>query len=182
MSSPARSARASAPTSACTVYETTGALERNPQKVGYWNIDTLGPTDQVDGTCTAHVFDIHEDEKVMTIAYYNGGVHVVDLSGLEGISLAGTQVAGEGMKQIGYYRIQNMDAWSAKTPEIAPDGSFHLYANDIARGLDVYEFDGAATPAKQGTWMGAAQAAKYFAGLPKVSVTERNALVCLLPR
>ena len=147
------------------VFETTGAMERNPQKVGYWNIDTLGPTDQVDGTCTAHVFDIHEDEKVMTIAYYNGGVHVVDLVGLTGISLAGQQVVGEGMKEIGYYRIQNMDSWSAKTPEIGDDGSFHLFANDIARGLDVYEFDGAAAEsAKKGTWMGAAQAAKYFAG------------------
>jgi hypothetical protein len=87
------------------------------------------------------------------------------------------------MRQIGYYRIQNMDAWSAKTPEIASDGSFHLFANDIARGLDVYKFNGsAATSAKSGTWMGAAQAARYFAGLPKVSVTERNALVCLLPQ
>ena len=165
------------------VFETTGAMEKSPQKVGYWNIDTLGPTDQVDGTCTAHVFDIHEDEKVMTIAYYNGGVHVVDLAGLTGISLAGQQVVGEGMKEIGYYRIQNMDAWSAKTPEIGDDGSFHLFANDIARGLDVYKFDGAAAEsAKKGTWMGAAQAAKYFAGLPKVSVTKRNALVCLLPQ
>ena len=119
----------------------------------------------------------------MTIAYYNGGVHVVDLAGLTGISLAGQQVVGEGMKEIGYYRIQGMDAWSAKTPEIAQDGSFHLYANDIARGLDVYRFDGAgATSSKTGTWMGAAQAAKYFAGLPRVSVTKRNALVCLLPR
>jgi hypothetical protein len=119
----------------------------------------------------------------MTIAYYNGGVHVVDLSGLTGISLAGQQVVGDGMKGIGHYRIQGMDAWSAKTPEIAPDGSFHLFANDIARGLDVYEFDGAAAePAEKGTWMGAAQAAKYFAGLPKVTVTRSNALVCLLPQ
>jgi hypothetical protein len=119
----------------------------------------------------------------MTIAYYNGGVHVVDLSGLEGISLAGSQVVGEGMRGIGYYRIQGMDAWSAKTPEIGSDGSFHLYANDIARGLDVYEFDGAgATSKRTGTWMGAKQAAAYFAGLPKVSVTKRNALVCLLPQ
>ena len=30
--------------------------------------------------------------------------------------------------------------------------------------------------------MGAAQAARYFAGLPKVSVTKNNALVCLLPQ
>src|SRR5918997_166185 len=165
------------------VYETTGAMERNPQKVGYWNIDTVDNTDAVDGRCTAHVFDIHEDEKVMTIAYYNGGVHVVDLSGLTGISLAGQQVVGEGMKGIGYYRIQGMDAWSAKTPEIAEDRSFHLYANDIARGPDVYEFDGAAsTSARSGTWMGAKQAAAYFAGLPKVRVTKDNALVCMLPQ
>jgi hypothetical protein len=87
------------------------------------------------------------------------------------------------MRQIGYYRIQDMDSWSAKTPSIAPDGSFHLFANDIARGLDVYEFDGrAATSAKTGTWMGATAAARYFAGLPKVGVTRSNALVCLLPR
>ena len=119
----------------------------------------------------------------MTIAYYNGGVHVVDLSGLTGISLAGQQVVGEGMKEVGYYRIQNMDAWSAKTPEIAPDGSFHLFANDIARGLDVYKFSGSgATSQKNGTWMGAAQAAKHFAGLPKVQVTRSNALVCMLPQ
>jgi hypothetical protein len=30
--------------------------------------------------------------------------------------------------------------------------------------------------------MGAKQAAAYFAGLPKVAVTKRNALVCLLPQ
>ena len=87
------------------------------------------------------------------------------------------------MKEVGYYRIQNMDAWSAKTPEIAPDGSFHLFANDIARGLDVYKYKGTgATSTKTGTWMGAKQAAAYFAGLPKVGVTKRNALVCLLPQ
>jgi hypothetical protein len=165
------------------VFETTGAMERNPQKVGYWNIDTLGPTDAVDGRCTAHVFDIHEDQKVMTIAYYNGGVHVVDLSGLEGISLAGRQVAGEGMKQIGYYRIQGGESWSAKTPRIAADGSFHLYSNDIERGLDVFRFTRPSQAlAKTGTWMGPTQAAAYFAGLPEANVTARNALVCLLPQ
>ena len=165
------------------MYEITGSMETNPQKVGYWNIDDLRPTDSATDSCTAHVFDIHEREQVMTIAYYNGGVHVVDLAGLTGISLAGQQVVGEGMKEIGYYRIQDMDTWSAKTPEIAQDGSFHLFANDMARGLDVYKFDGAGpTSAKTGTWMGAAQAATYFAGLPRARVTRSNALVCLLPR
>ena len=61
-------------------------------KVGYWNIDTRRPDrPRVDGTCTAHVFDIHEDEQVMTIAYYNGGVRVVDLSGLAGVALGGSR-------------------------------------------------------------------------------------------
>jgi hypothetical protein len=168
------------------VYETTGALERNPQKVGYWNIDTVGPTDQVDGTCTAHVFDIHEDEKVMTISYYNGGVHVVDLSGLTGISLADQQIAGDGMKEIGYYRIEGGESWAAKTPAINRDGSFHLYSNDIERGLDVFRFTreggAAAQSQRKGTWMGKTQAARYFAGLPTAVVTRDNALVCLLPQ
>jgi LVIVD repeat len=162
------------------VFETTGAMERAPEKVGYWNIDTVDNTDAVDGRCTAHVFDIHEDEKIMTIAYYNGGVRVVDLSGLTGISLAGQQVVGDGMKEIGHYRIQGGESWSAKTPRIARDGSFNLYSNDIERGLDVFRFTAAGQPsARKGTWMGAKQASAYFAGLPKVAVTKDNALVCL---
>ena len=91
------------------------------------------------GRCTAHVFDIHEDAQVMTIAYYNGGVLVVDLSGLMGISIGGAQVTGAGMKGIGHYQIEGMDSWSAKTPRInprtsSPDGvrsaSFHPPLSD----------------------------------------------------
>ena len=41
-----------------------------------------------------HVFEIHEDAQVMTIAFYNGGVRVVDLCGLVGVALGGTQIAG----------------------------------------------------------------------------------------
>ena len=53
----------------------------------------------------------------------------------------------------------------------------------MARGLDVYKYNGAgATSTRNGTWMGAKQAAAYFAGLPKVRVTKDNALVCLLPQ
>jgi hypothetical protein len=164
------------------VYETTGAMERSPEKVGYWNIDTVDTTDAVDGRCTAHVFDIHEEEKVMTISFYNGGVRVVDLSGLTGISLAGQQVAGDGMREIGAYRIQGGESWAAKTPSIARDGSFHLYSNDIERGLDVFRFT-ATAPASlsKGRWMSPAKAAVYLGSLPKVPVTRDNALVCLLP-
>ena len=63
-------------------YEVTGELERNPALVGYYNIDDARPTTTPDGTCTAHVFDVHERERVMTIAWYNGGTRVLDLSGL----------------------------------------------------------------------------------------------------
>jgi hypothetical protein len=164
------------------VYETTGALERSPRKVGYWNIDTVGPTDAVEGRCTAHVFDIHEDEQVMTIAYYNGGVRVVDISGLTGISLAGQQLTGAGMKEVGSYRIQGGEAWSAKTPEIESDGSFYLYGNDIERGLDVYRYTASAAPsAKAGTWLSPARAATVLGARPRVAVTRANALVCMLP-
>ncbi|MEX2626525.1 MAG: hypothetical protein WD225_06550, partial [Ilumatobacteraceae bacterium] len=63
------------------VYDITGDLEATPVKVGYWNIRDVGPTANGLGSCTAHVFELHEDEALMTIAYYNGGVRVVDLSG-----------------------------------------------------------------------------------------------------
>jgi LVIVD repeat-containing protein len=88
----------------------TGANELSPKKVGYWNIsDELGPTHDPEGTCTAHVFDVHESAQLMTIAFYNGGVRVVDLSGL---------ATGGGLKAI----------------------------SNIARGLDVYRFDGSKPP------------------------------------
>jgi hypothetical protein len=165
------------------VFETTGGLERSPEKVGYWNIDTVGPTSTTAGRCTAHVFDIHEDEQIMTIAYYNGGVHVVDLSGLAGVSLADQQLAGQGMKELGYYRIEGGESWAAKTPQIARNGDFHLYSNDIERGLDVFRFTAAGTPsATQGRWMSPAQARTFLAGVPKVPVTADNALICLLPQ
>jgi hypothetical protein len=69
------------------VYDITDDLERDPVKVGYWNVGLVGPTSSVTDSCTAHVFEIHEDEQLMTIAFYNGGVRVVDLSGLVGVAL-----------------------------------------------------------------------------------------------
>ena len=60
------------------MYEITGELEKAPEKVGYWNIDDASYSGEPTGTCTAHVFRIHEREQVMTAAFYNGGVRVVD--------------------------------------------------------------------------------------------------------
>ncbi len=170
------------------VYEITGAMEANPQKVGYWNIDDVRPTDSATDSCTAHVFDIHEDEQVMTIAYYNGGVHVVDISGLMGIGLGSTQVDDAGMREIGSYRTDGSDGagaadtWSAKTPRIDANGDFYLYGNDIARGLDVYKFTASAAPsARLGRWMTPAQAATFLSARPKVGLSRDTAFFCLLP-
>jgi hypothetical protein len=131
------------------VYDMTGELEENPVKVGYWNIDEARGTDNDTrtigtgtlGTCTAHVFRLHEEEALMTIAYYNGGVRVVDLSGLVGVALGKN---GVGMKQLGFYRFSGgpgvaSDTWAVKAPFVSRDG-FYLYGNDQNRGFDVYKY------------------------------------------
>jgi hypothetical protein len=163
------------------VYEISGGLEREPRKVGYWNIDDVRLTDQVDGRCTAHVFDVHEEAQVMTIAYYNGGVRVVDLSGLTGLSLGGAQLTGAGMREIGFYRIEGADSWAAKTPRIDPaTGDFFLYGNDVARGLDVYHFDGdGPRSAGDGQWLTPTEALARAQARPPDGDAQ---LFCLLPQ
>jgi hypothetical protein len=164
------------------VYEVTGELEKAPEKVGYWNIDDVGFSGNAEGTCTAHVFRVHQDQQLLTAAFYNGGVRVVDLSGLAGISLGSSQLVGAGMKEIGHYRMPDADTWSAKTPEIDPaTGDFYLFGNDIARGLDVYHFDGDApqTADAGGTWMSAKQARLALAGRTTPGVGGTT-YICLL--
>jgi hypothetical protein len=164
------------------VYEITGELEKSPEKVGYWNIDDGGFSGNPEGTCTAHVFRVHQDQQLLTAAFYNGGVRVVDLSGLAGISLGSSQLVGEGMREIGHYRMPDADTWSAKTPEIDPaTGDFYLFGNDIARGLDIYHFDGDAAPpaSSGGTWMNARQARVALAGRATPGVAGTT-YICLL--
>jgi hypothetical protein len=162
------------------VYEITGDLEKAPAKVGYWNIDDVGYSGNPEGTCTAHVFRIHEREQLMTVAFYNGGVRVVDISGLAGISLGDTSLVGEGMKEIGYYRFPDADSWSAKAPSISRSGDFYLFGNDMARGMDIYRFDGAgARPRSRGRWMSAQQASVELAGRPTPGVAGTT-YICLV--
>lgn len=148
------------PSGGVHVFDITGAKEKNPEKVGYWNIDDLGPTQSPTGTCTAHVFDIHDDEDIMTIAFYDAGVRVVDLSGLAGIGVGlGETSLGDGMEEIAFFRTSNANTWAAKTPFIEKDGDFFLYGNDRNRGLDIYRFEAEGEQSKRkGRWMNAEEA------------------------
>ncbi len=137
------------------VYDVTGQLELAPVKVGFWNIpaEQTGPTPGGIMSCTAHVFQLHPDENLMTIAYYNGGVRVVDYSALVGVALGNV---GQGMKEVGWYRFDDMNAWSVKAPFADRDGVWHMFSGDQARGMDVYRVDlsGAAPlPTATGEWL-----------------------------
>ena len=133
------------------VYDITGDLEKTPVKVGYWNIDDVGATEDGLGTCTAHVFQLHRKEQLMTIAYYNGGVRVVDLTGLVGVALGSN---GVGMKQLGWYRFPDSDTWAVKAPSASRKG-FYLYGNDHRRGFDVYKWtpEASGQAAAGATWL-----------------------------
>ena len=162
------------PNGAVHVYDITGDLERAPVKVGAWNIDDIGQTEDGVGTCTAHVFQLHRAEKLMTIAYYNGGVRVVDISGLVGVAL-GTN--GIGMKQLGSYRFPDSNTWAVKAPFVSRKG-FYLYGNDHRRGFDVYRWTpGAGSSA--GTWFTPEQALAATRSLLRSGGATLGA-VCLL--
>jgi hypothetical protein len=144
------------------IFDITGPLEQAPVKVGFWNMPSIRPTGTTNLTCTSHVLRMHPKEKLMTIAWYNAGVRVVDISGLIGVSAGAAETSGNvgaGMKEIGYHYFANSDTWSVKTNRIEPDGSFYLYGNDLNRGLDIYRFEGGAEESEDpGTWLTPAQA------------------------
>ena len=157
------------------VYDATGDLEQAPVKVGYWNIDEVGTTENGVGTCTAHVFDLYAEPKLMTIAYYNGGVRVVDLSGLVGAALGKN---GVGMKQLGFYRFPDSDTWSVKAYN--PDrAGFHMFGNDMARGFDVYRWQPGGS-SQTGTWMTAAQHARALEEFNASGGELQLQAICLL--
>ncbi|MDQ4006373.1 MAG: hypothetical protein M3135_08765, partial [Actinomycetota bacterium] len=156
------------------VYDITGSLENSPVKVGFWNIPSTRKTTALAGRCTSHVLRLHPDEGIMTIAWYNAGVRVVDISGLVGVSVGATETTGNvgaGMREIGFYYFPtsvpaspgvpaspSSETWAAKTNHIEQDGSFYLYGNDQNRGLDIYRFDGTAPESPNGgTWLTPAQ-------------------------
>lgn len=149
------------------VFDITGELEQAPVKVGAFFIPEVRATGGLD-TCTAHVLDIHRDEQVISIAWYNAGVRVLDYSGLaelgpQGASFGISPFLGgsltPGITEIGHFRLPDSNLWSAKVPEIEDDGSFFVYGGDINRTLDVFRFDGTAPrQADGGSWLNESQA------------------------
>jgi hypothetical protein len=127
------------------VYDITGSLETSPKKLGVWFI---GETKPSTATCTAHVFRMHGDQGLFTIAWYDQGVRVVDVAGLADLPTPAvpfvTSGNGNGIREIGRYTFDDHNTWSFKTNKIGTDGSFFGFGNDLGRGLDVYKFDGTA--------------------------------------
>ncbi|MCO8127905.1 hypothetical protein NHL50_11860 [Acidimicrobiia bacterium EGI L10123] len=167
------------PSGGLHVYDVTGPLEAAPVKLGYWNIaDLRHPSLEADplDPCTMHVFQVFPEEGILTAAFYNGGVRVVDISSIVGIALGAT---GVGPQEIAHARFPDSLTWAAKTPRINPDGSFHLFGNDLNRGLDVYRFDPAAERSDGlSTWLAAGDLP-----IPEVATAGSDAtLFCLLGR
>ena len=127
------------------VYDITGELETAPAKLGTWFI---GETKPSTATCTAHVFRMHGDQGLFTIAWYDQGVRVVDVQGLADLPASPVPFVvsgdGSGIREIGRYTFDDHNTWSFKTNKIGTDGSFYGFGNDLGRGLDVYRFDGTA--------------------------------------
>ncbi len=167
------------PSGGVHVYDVTGPLELAPVKLGAWYIDDVRATTGL-ASCTAHVFQVDAASKTMTMAFYNGGVRVVDLSGLIGLSLGGN---GVGMKEIGFHRFTDSNSWSVKAPtvNVKEDGtiSMWMYSNDINRGLDVYRFEGKrkAASGATSTWFSAEDALATFGN---ASITPSYTPFCLL--
>ncbi|CAN5249642.1 hypothetical protein BH23ACT9_BH23ACT9_37500 [soil metagenome] len=174
----AAGAEPACPSGGVHVYDITGERENTPVKVGFWNISTVMPT-AVLGSCTAHVFQLHEEAQLMTISFYNAGVRVVDISGLVGVALGNE---GVGMREIGFHYFPNSNSWSVKAPfiEMDADGSldFHMYSNDVNRGLDTYPFQGNVSDSTGlDVFMTATEA---LANLPRATVGSDYRPFCLL--
>lgn len=173
------------------VYDITGDLEQTPVKVGFFNAPQvspagtggIGPVGGRSLTCTAHVLRMYPKQGIMTIAWYNAGVRVIDISGLAGSS-AGIEQSGSvgaGMKEIGHYYFPDSDTWSVKTNKFAKNGSFYLYGNDINRGFDVYRFDSKAKKsATPGSWLSPQEASSLLTSNTR-PIGEDNAPICLIP-
>ena len=82
------------------------------------------------GACTAHVFQLDHAQQLMTIAFYNGGVRVVDLTGLVGLALGKERLRHEGARLV---PLPDSDTWAVKAPKMSRDGFYLLRQRPPAR-------------------------------------------------
>ena len=119
-------------------------ISRSVRSVPSFFFSTIGSAPCT--TCTAHVFRMHSEQGMFTIAWYDQGVRVVDVAGLADLPTPTvpfvTSGNGNGFLEIGKYVFDDSNTWSFKTNKIASDGSFFGFGNDLGRGFDVYKFDG----------------------------------------
>jgi hypothetical protein len=157
------------------VYNITGPLEAAPVKMGAFFIPEIRATPADVGgvrTCTAHVIQPLPGTTLLSVAWYNGGVRILDYGGLTtavGPSV-GTlgQSAPLGIQEVGHMRFADSSLWSAKVHEVNEDGSFYIYGGDMSRHLDVFKFnpDGEGTSSTQASeWLTPQQALNRAAGI-----------------
>lgn len=140
--------------------------EEAPVKVGAYFMPDIavneGANTGVAGavtTCTSHVFRLYQgvgedDRSIMTIGNMAGGVRVIDVSELIGLSAGHMNTSTgsvAGMSDLGWWRFtgtgeDGSDSWAFKAhaDRFEEDGSFYAFSNDQTRGLEVYRFDGSA--------------------------------------
>ena len=172
------------------VWEVTGDLEPDPQKVGAFFTPEItvadGSPTGTGGlvTCTSHVFRIDEAQQKLVIGWFGAGVHVIDLSGLADATVAASagvaaESIGTGLREVGFFRFPDSDTWSAKVMRWEEDGSAYIFADDQTRGFDVYRYDATAeSAADDGTWMSPVQAQQRLDDLVEAGFAPERVLVC----
>lgn len=110
------------------IYDLT--VEEAPVKTGFY---AFSPVDSLTATtnngnlvCTAHVLDYGPTGETFSNAGYAAGVRIVDITSRVGIPA-----------DLATFTPLDADTWSAKQYK----NPKYLYANDLARGFDVYEYE-----------------------------------------
>ena len=109
------------------VYDITNELV--PVKTGFYAFSPVNSlTSTLTGvtfTCTAHVLDYGPTGKTFSNAGYAAGVRIVDITSRVGLP-----------SEVASFTPVDADTWSAKQYK----NPKYLYANDLNRGFDVYEY------------------------------------------
>jgi hypothetical protein len=172
------------------IWEVTGEMESDPQKVGAFFTPEVTVADGAPTgtsgliTCTSHVFRIDDVQDKLVIGWFGAGVRVLDLSGLADVPVAASagvtgQSVGVGVREVGFFRFPDSDTWSAKVMRWEEDGSAHVFAVDQTRGFDVYRYDATAPAAVDGgRWLTPLQAEQQLTDLVSAGFVPDRALVC----